>query len=151
MSLNKTFNFPGVGLAWAIAENPVLRKAMQVGLHQTIAPPSLFAYTATMAAIKEGEPWRKALIEYLRKNRDLIQERIRGIAGLSIDKMEGSYLAWIDCAALQSQNPYQLLLDAGLATSPGSQFGRDQFVRLNFGTQRSRLNDALDIIQKTFA
>jgi aminotransferase/cystathionine beta-lyase len=151
MSLNKTFNFPGVGLAWAIAENPVLRKAMQVGLHQTIAPPSLFAYTATMAAIKEGEPWRKALIEYLRKNRDLIQERIRCIAGLGIDKMEGSYLAWIDCAALQSQNPYQLLLDAGLATSPGSQFGRDQFVRLNFGTQRSRLNDALDIIQKTFA
>lgn len=149
MSLNKTFNFPGVGLAWAIAENPVLRKAMQVGLHQTIAPPSLFAYTATMAAIKEGEPWRKALIEYLRTNRDLIQERIGSIAGLSLDKMEGSYLTWIDCAELKSQNPHELLLDAGLATSPGSQFGRDQFVRLNFGTQRSRLNNALDIIQKT--
>jgi aminotransferase/cystathionine beta-lyase len=149
MSLNKTFNFPGVGLAWAIAENPVLRKTVQVGLHQTISPPSLFAYTATMAAIKEGEPWRKALIEYLRTNRDLIQERIGSIAGLSLDKMEGSYLAWVDCTELKSQNPHELLLDAGLATSPGNQFGRDQFVRLNFGTQRSRLNNALDIIQKT--
>ncbi|MEA9602262.1 PatB family C-S lyase [Polynucleobacter sp. MG-28-Ekke-A2] len=149
MSLNKTFNFPGIGLAWAIAENPVLRNAMQAGLHQTIAPPSLFAYTATMAAMKEGEPWRKALIEYLRKNRDLIQERIGSITRLSLDKMEGSYLAWINCTELKNQNPYQLLLDAGLATSPGIQFGRDQFVRLNFGTQRSRLNDALDIIQKT--
>ncbi len=149
MSLNKTFNFPGIGLAWAIAENSVLRNAMQAGLHQTIAPPSLFAYTATMAAMKEGEPWRKWLIEYLRKNRALIQERIGSISGLSLDKMEGSYLAWIDCTELKNQNPYQLLLDAGLATSPGSQFGRDQFVRLNFGTQRSRLNDALDIIQKT--
>ncbi|OJI04125.1 PatB family C-S lyase [Polynucleobacter sp. MWH-Adler-W8] len=149
MSLNKTFNFPGIGLAWAIAENPVLRNAMQVDLHRTIAPPSLLAYTATMAAMKEGEPWRKALIEYLRKNRDLIQERIGSITGLSLDKMEGSYLAWIDCTQLKNQNPYQLLLDAGLATSPGSQFGRDQFVRLNFGTQRSRVNDALDIIQKT--
>ncbi|MBU3605051.1 MalY/PatB family protein [Polynucleobacter sp. AP-Kaivos-20-H2] len=148
MSLNKTFNFPGIGLAWAIAENPELRKAMQVGLHQTIAPPSLLAYTATMVAMKEGEPWRKALIEYLRKNRALIQERIDSIARLSLDKMEGSYLAWIDCTELKNQNPYQLLLDAGLATSPGSQFGRDQFVRLNFGTQRSRLNNALDIIQK---
>ena len=59
MSLNKTFNFPGVGLAWAVAENPTLRKAIQIGLHQTIAPPSLLAYTATMAAIKEGEPWRQ--------------------------------------------------------------------------------------------
>ncbi len=121
---------------------------MQVGLHQTIAPPSLLAYTATMVAMKEGEPWRKALIEYLRKNRALIQERIDSIARLSLDKMEGSYLAWIDCTELKNQNPYQLLLDAGLATSPGSQFGRDQFVRLNFGTQRSRLNNALDIIQK---
>ncbi|MBU3620455.1 MalY/PatB family protein [Polynucleobacter sp. CS-Odin-A6] len=151
MSLNKTFNFPGVGLAWAVAENPSLRKAMQVGLHQTIAPPSLFAYTATMAAIQEGEPWRQGLIQYLRKNRDLIQSRISNIAGLSIDKMEGSYLAWIDCTQLNHPNPYQLLLDAGLATSPGSQFGRDQFVRLNFGTQESRLTQALNIIESAFA
>ena len=125
MSLNKTFNFPGVGLAWAVAENPRLRKAIQVGLHQTIAPPSLFAYTATLAAIKEGEPWRKALIHYLRLNRDLIDNRINGIDTLSIAKMEGSYLAWINCDKLHHSNPYQLLLDAGLATSPGSQFGKE--------------------------
>jgi bifunctional pyridoxal-dependent enzyme with beta-cystathionase and maltose regulon repressor activities len=64
--------------------------------------------------------------------------------------MEGSYLAWIDCTQLNHQNPYQVLLDAGLATSPGSQFGRDQFVRLNFGTQQSRLIQALNIIESTF-
>ena len=147
MSLNKTFNFPGIGLAWAIAENPTLRKAIQAGLHQTIAPPSLLAYTATMAAIKEGEPWREELIQYLRSNRDLIHEKINSIKGLSIDKMEGSYLAWIDCTTLNHQNPYQLFLDNGLATSPGSQFNREKFVRLNFGTQKARLNQALNIIE----
>jgi len=147
MSLNKTFNFPGIGLAWAIAENPTLRKTIQAGLHQTIAPPSLLAYTATMAAIKEGEPWREELIQYLRSNRDLIHEKINSIKGLSIDKMEGSYLAWIDCTTLNHQNPYQLFLDNGLATSPGSQFNREKFVRLNFGTQKARLNQALNIIE----
>jgi aminotransferase/cystathionine beta-lyase len=147
MSLNKTFNFPGIGLAWAVAENPILRKAMQTGLHQTIAPPSLLAYTATMAAIQEGEPWRAELIQYLRANRDLIKTRLGGIAELSLDKMEGSYLAWIDCTKLNHQDPYQLFLDAGLATSPGSQFGQQQFVRLNFGTQRARLIEALNIIE----
>ncbi len=150
MSLNKTFNFPGIGLAWAVAENPLLRKAIQVGLHQTIAAPSLLAYTATMAAIEEGDPWRQELIQYLRGNRDLIHEKINAIKGLSIGKMEGSYLAWIDCTQLGHQNPYQALLDAGLATSPGNQFNRDQFVRLNFGTQRKRVNQALDIFQKAF-
>ena len=146
MSPNKTFNFPGSGLAWAIAENPLLRKAIQVGLHQTIALPNLFAYTAASAALKEGEPWRQELIQYLRLNRDLIQAKINGLDSLSIGKMEGSYLAWIDCSKLNHINPHQLLLDAGLATSPGSQFGNSNFVRLNFGTQRSRLNQALDIL-----
>jgi aminotransferase/cystathionine beta-lyase len=147
MSLNKTFNFPGTGLAWAVAEDPRLRQAIQVGLHQTIAAPSLFAYIATVTAIKEGEPWRKELITYLRSNRDLIYSNINSIDGLSIGKMEACYLAWIDCTQLNHQNPYQLFLDAGLATSPGSQFGQDQFIRLNFGTQKSRLIQALHIIQ----
>lgn len=147
MSLNKTFNFPGVGLAWAVAENPVLRKAIQVGLHQTIAPPSLLAYTATIAAIEEGEPWRQELIKYLGDSRDLIYQKINSIKGLSISKMEGSYLAWIDCTNLKHQNPYQLFLENGLATSPGSQFGEDKFVRLNFGTQKTRLIQALNIIE----
>ena len=147
MSLNKTFNFPGIGLAWAVAENPVLRKAIQVGLHQTIAPPSLLAYIATIAAIQEGEPWRKELIRYLRVNSDLIRERINKIARLNVGKLEGSYLAWIDCAKLNHPDPYQLFLDAGLATSPGSQFGQNKFVRLNFGTQRARLIQALNIIE----
>ena len=147
MSLNKTFNFPGIGLAWAVAENPVLRKAIQVGLHQTIAPPSLLAYTATMAAIKEGEPWRKELIAYLRSNRDLIYSKINSIDGLSIGNMEGSYLAWINCTKLNHPDPYQLFLDAGLATSPGSQFGQQKFIRLNFGTQKARLTQALNIIE----
>ena len=151
MSLNKTFNFPGIGLAWAVAENPVLRKAIQVGLHETIAPPSLLAYTATMAAFKYGEPWRLELIQYLRDNRDLIRRKIASIDELSIGNMEGSYLAWIDCTKLDHQNPYQLFLDAGLATSPGQQFGQNQFVRLNFGTQKAKLIQALNIIESSSA
>ena len=147
MSLNKTFNFSGTGMAWAIAENPNLRQAIKGQLNQTEAHPSLFAYTATLAAIHEGEPWRQELIQYLRINRDLIQDRINQIQTLSVGKMEGSYLAWINCTQLNHPNPYQLLLDAGLATSPGSQFGEPNFVRLNFGTQRNRLIQALDIIE----
>jgi len=150
MSLNKTFNFPGIGLAWAIAENPVLRKVIQVGLHQTIPLPSLLAYTATMAAIEEGEPWRQELIQYLRANRDLIDKKINSIEGLSIGKMQGSYLAWIDCTKMKHLSPYQALMDAGLATSPGNQFNRDKFVRLNFGTQKERINQALEIFERAF-
>jgi aminotransferase/cystathionine beta-lyase len=144
MSLNKVFNFPGIGLAWAVAENPRLRDAMQTDLHRTIADPGLFAYTATMAAIRGGESWRQSLLHYLRGNRDYVAARIQAMHPLSMATMEASYLAWINCSALNCADPHAFFLGAGVALSPGSQFNAPQFVRLNFGTQRIVLEQALD-------
>ena len=126
MSLNKTFNYSGTGLA------------------------SLFSYSATVAAINSGEPWRLELLEYLRGNRDLVTTAINKISSLKMGDLEATYMAWIDCTKLNHPNPHQLLLESGLALSPGRQFGQDKYVRLNFGTQRTRLEKALAIIQKTF-
>lgn len=144
MSLNKTFNFPGAGLAWAVAQNPQIREAIKTDLHKTIAEPSLFSYVATLAAIEYGEPWRKALINYLNENLRLVEESIGNTADLQIQKTQASYLAWIDCTRLNVANPYEFFLKKGVALSPGSQFGNTNFVRLNFGTQRLVLQNALD-------
>lgn len=149
MSLNKTFNFPGIGLAWAVAENPDLRNKMTMDLHATIADPSLLAYTCTMAALTSGEQWRKELLDYLRVNRDLVSQKIAQIPGLSVAKMQASYLAWIDCSNLGQTEPRDLFLEGGVALSPGAQFGEAQFVRLNFGTQRKVLLEALERMEKT--
>ena len=144
MSLNKVFNFPGIGLAWAVAENPRLRAAMQTDLHRTIAEPGLLAYTATMAALRDGEAWRQSLLQYLRGNRDYVVGRIQAMPPLTLAKTEASYLAWIDCSALGCADPHALFLSFGLALSPGTQFNAPQFVRLNFGTQRALLAQAMD-------
>jgi aminotransferase/cystathionine beta-lyase len=144
MSLNKVFNFPGIGLAWAIAENPRLRAAMQTDLHRTIAEPGLMAYTATMAAMRDGEEWRQALLSYLQGNRDYVAKRIDAMPLLKVARVEASYLAWIDCSALECADPHALFLAFGLALSPGAQFNAPQFVRLNFGTQRALLEQAMD-------
>ena len=144
MSLNKVFNFPGIGLAWAVAENPRLRAAMQTDLHRTIAEPGLMAYTATMAALRDGEAWRQSLLQYLRGNRDYVVGRIQAMPPLTLAKTEASYLAWIDCSALGYADPHALFLSFGLALSPGTQFNAPQFVRLNFGTQRALLEQAMD-------
>ena len=144
MSLNKVFNFPGIGLAWAVAENPRLRAAMQTDLHRTIAEPGLMAYTATMAALRDGEAWRQSLLQYLRGNRDYVVGRIQAMPPLTLAKTEASYLAWIDCSALGCADPHALFLSFGLALSPGTQFNAPQFVRLNFGTQRDLLVQAMD-------
>ena len=57
--------------------------------------------------------------------------------------VEATYLAWIDCSGLKLENPWEHFLKHGVALSPGSQFGDARFVRLNFGTQRKLLVEAL--------
>jgi cystathionine beta-lyase len=57
--------------------------------------------------------------------------------------VEATYLAWIDCSRLGVEDPHGYFLRHGVGLSPGSQFGEGNFVRLNFGTQRSILEQAL--------
>ena len=57
--------------------------------------------------------------------------------------VEATYLAWIDCAPLGVADPCAHFLKKGVALSPGVQFGDPRYVRLNFATQRARLEEAL--------
>jgi putative C-S lyase len=140
MSANKTFNFPGAGCAWAIIEEPGLRRAFAAEVSDHVMPsPSVFGYEATLAALRHGDAWLEAQLDYLRGNRDLVERAV----GLPTAHVEATYLAWIDCRSMEAEDPHQRFLDHGVALSPGAQFGAPGFVRLNFGTQRARLAEAL--------
>jgi cysteine-S-conjugate beta-lyase len=141
MSASKTFNFPAAGCAWAIIEDDRLRRAFAADLAaHVLHSPSVFGYDATLAAFRGGDAWLEAQLEYLRGNRDLVERTL----GLPMAHVEATYLAWIDASPLQVQDAYPLFLQAGVALSPGTQFGGPAtFVRLNFATQRARLAEAL--------
>jgi cystathionine beta-lyase len=142
-SPNKTFNFPGAGCAWAIAEDPALRRAMSADHHATVHDASLFGYIASLAAYREGDAWLAAQLDYLRANRDLVERAVAAMPGLAMAHVEATYLAWIDATGLGVADAGAHFLAGGVALSPGEQFGAPGFVRLNFGTQRARLEAAL--------
>lgn len=142
-SPSKAFNFPGAGCAWAIIEDPALRRAFLADDHATVHDPSLFGYAATLGAYRDGAEWLAAQLAYLAGNRDLVERMVATTPGLAMAHVEATYLAWIDCSALAAPDPHKLFLDGGVALSPGAQFGTPRFVRLNFGTQRARLVEAL--------
>ncbi len=142
-SPNKSFNFPGAGCAWAIIEDAALRRAFSVDHHATVHDPSLFGYVAALAANRDGEAWLAAQLDYLRANRDLVQRAVAGMPGLAMAHVEATYLAWIDASGLEVPDAHAHFLAHGVALSPGSQFGAPGYVRLNFGTQRVRLEEAL--------
>jgi cystathionine beta-lyase len=55
--------------------------------------------------------------------------------------VEATFLAWIDCSSIP--DAADLFLRNGVAVYRGAQFGDARFIRLNFGTQRARLQEAL--------
>jgi len=147
MSATKAFNFPGAGCAWAVIEDPRLREAMSIEVNaHVLSSPSVFGYAATLAALREGGGWLAAQNEYLRRNRDLVASSL----DLPMARVEATYLAWIDCRAAGG-DPHALFLRHGVALSPGEQFGAAGFVRLNFGTQRARLAEALRRMRQALA
>src|SRR2546422_6416575 len=75
--------------------------------------------------------------------RDFLEREI----GLPMAHVEATYLAWIDCSSLGVADPHAHFLAHGVALSPGAQFGEPRFARLNFGTQRARLRQALERIR----
>jgi cystathionine beta-lyase len=138
MSPNKAFNFPSAGCAFAVIEDPDLRKKFSAEVDAHVMPSSsVFGYVAALAAYREGDSWLQAQIDYLRESRDLVEKSI----GFPMAHVEATYLAWIDCSGLE--NALELFLKNGVALSPGSQFGDPRFVRLNFGTQKKLLIEAL--------
>jgi cystathionine beta-lyase len=144
MSPNKTFNIPSAGCAWAVIEDPDLRRKFSAEVDAHVMPTAaVFGYIGALAAYRGGEDWLAAQLDYLRGNRDLVEKTI----GLPMAHVEATYLAWIDCSSLGVDNPWEHFLKHGVALSPGSQFGDASFVRLNFGTQRKLLEKALERIK----
>jgi len=144
ISPNKAFGFPGAGCAFAIIEDPELRRAFSSDHHATVHDASVFGYEAALAAYRDCDEWLRAQLAYLRTNRDLVEKCVASVPGLKMAHVEATYLAWIDASGLGVADPHQHFIRHGVAMSPGSQFGTPSFVRLNFGTRRALLEQALE-------
>jgi cystathionine beta-lyase len=143
MSMNKTFNIPGAGLAWMVCKNKELRKRATRDLGTLIPDPQIFTYIATQSALLHGEPWRQALMDYLASNRQLLKTVMGDLPQLRLYQMEASYLGWISCEQLKLDDPSELFLNHGVALQPGYMFQQPDHVRINIATPKDTLNAAL--------
>jgi cystathionine beta-lyase len=143
MAPSKTWNIPGLGCAFAVVSNPKLRRQVLDAMHGIVPHANVLGYAATEAAYRDGEGWRRKLIEYLRVNADRVEQAIAGMPGLSTCRVEATYLAWIDARPLALRDPVRFFEDAGVGLSNGADFGSPGYLRLNFGCARSLLDLAL--------
>lgn len=147
MSASKAWNIAGMKTAFAVVQNPDLRKRFNAARMGLVDSVNALGLEATQAAYSEGGPWLGQVNAYLQSNRDyLVQAIAARFPDIRMNVPQSTYLAWLDCSALGLEHPQQYFLQhAKVALSDGLEFGEDcgQFVRLNFGCPRAMLEEAL--------
>ncbi len=149
---SKTYNLPGLACAYAVIPDDGLRTTFLRACRGIITEINAFGYAGCAAAYRHGEPWRQALLAYLRANRELVYSFIRErMPGIVLHPMEATYLAWLDVRELKLEHPHRFFEDAGVGLSNGVDFGAPGFLRLNFGCPRARLLTALERMARALA
>jgi cystathionine beta-lyase len=150
-SPGKVFNLAGLGVAWALIPDPALRRRFRSAMARLVPDPSCFGFTALQAALREGEPWRQALLAHLRCNRDALSATLDEL-GLPHTHPEATFLTWIDARGLnQGREPAAWFEARGLGFNEGADFGAPGFVRFNFAVPRPLLDEALARLRRAVA
>jgi cystathionine beta-lyase len=147
MAPSKTYNVPGLGASFAIIPDAALRARYVKATAGIVAEVNVFGYVACEAAYRDSEPWRQALLDYLRGNRDYLEKFVRDeLPGVRIEApIEATYLAWLNVADLGLARPATHYESAGVGLSDGVPFcaAPGTHVRINFGCPRSTLAEGL--------
>ncbi len=154
---SKTFNTAGSHVGNVIISDPDLRARFAQRMAALgMSPNSFGIWMATAAYSLEGAEWVDALMTYLDRNRSIFDEGLAAIPGLRSMPLEATYLAWVDFrdTGMGAQEAIsRVQKDARIAANHGATFGKggETFLRFNIATPRSRVEEAVERLQRAFA
>ncbi len=145
---SKTFNVPGLFCGFAIIPNKELHdQYVKVVEHLRLHVASLGYHAGQVAFSGQCDGWLQELRSYLSGNRDFLVDYVtKNMPDVRITVPQATYLAWLDFTQLNlEKSPFDFFFEkANVALSDGAIFGEKGHVRLNFGTSRRILKQALD-------
>ncbi len=157
LAATKTFNLAGAHVGACVTSNAELKRRLDARIMASgLGSYNSFGMLATEAAWRTGAAWLDALMQYLRDSRDLFDQRLaRIVPGVRSMPLEATYLAWVDFAATglaPEEVAARVKGRARIFASPGVQFGPggETWLRFNFATPRSVLEEALGRLYEAF-
>ncbi len=150
---SKTFNIAGMKASVALIPDEKLRfryKSVLDRFH--LGSLSILGLTATETAYAECAEWLDELMAYLEENREMTEKFVKErMPKARMDHPEGTYIFWIDFRGygFNSETLMDFLVnEAKVALNNGSNFGTEGegFARINIGTNRAQLKEALERI-----
>jgi cysteine-S-conjugate beta-lyase len=149
-SATKSYNIPGLRCALMhFGSAELLARFHRRNPPRLLGQPGVTGVDATIAAWDEGRPWLDAVLAHLDKaRRHVVDVLTAETPEIRCHLPEATYLAWLDCRALSLQAPtaFEFFLEkAKIGFSAGETFEprATQFVRMNFATSRTILDEIL--------
>ena len=150
-SPSKAFNTAGLQIANIVCRDAEVRnridRAININEECDVNP---FGVIALQAAYSdEGYEWLTQLRKYISANYDLLLERFaRELPKCKVMRMEGTYLAWIDCSELHipsDEIEKMLMHENKVWVNAGSMYGAEgaAFIRINMACTSELLNEGI--------
>ncbi len=151
---SKTFSLAGLKTSNIIIFDPEKHGRFQTQLQTSTMGYSLnfLGQIALQAAYEDGENWLRQVLVYLTDNCNFMADYFEThIPEIKLVKPEGTYLAWLDCTALNMEvdELHNFFTEqANVYLEEGNMFGDEgnAFMRLNFACPRHILQEALERI-----
>lgn len=153
----KTFNIAGAHTGNVTIADPALRARFAARMQAlSIQPNSFGLHMVTAAYTPEGAEWVDALMAYLEGNRQVFDEGVNAIPGLSSMPLEATYLSWVDFSGTgmeRAEFTRRTEAGAGICVNHGPTFGRggEDFLRFNIALPRAQVEEAVTRMQRAFA
>lgn len=150
-SPSKAFNTAGLQIANIICRDAEVRNRIDRAINiNEVCDVNPFGVIALQAAYSdEGYEWLTQLRAYISSNYDLLRERFaRELPKCKVMRMEGTYLAWIDCSELHipsDEIEEMLMHENKVWVNAGSMYGTEgaAFIRINMACTSELLNEGI--------
>lgn len=150
-SPSKAFNTAGLQIANIVCRDAEVRNRIDRAINiNEVCDVNPFGVIALQAAYSdEGYEWLTQLRAYISANYDLLCERFaRELPKCKVMRMEGTYLAWIDCSELHipsDEIEEMLMHENKVWVNAGSMYGAEgaAFIRINMACTSELLNEGI--------
>lgn len=150
-SPSKAFNTAGLQIANIVCRDAEVRNRIDRAINiNEVCDVNPFGVIALQAAYSdEGYEWLTQLRAYISSNYDLLRERFaRELPKCKVMRMEGTYLAWIDCSQLHipsDEIEKMLMHENKVWVNAGSMYGAEgaAFIRINMACTSELLNEGI--------
>ena len=143
-SASKSWNLAAIKAGLIIGDRGLLKKLNPM----TPDGASYFGVLAHSAALNEARDWVAEAAAEIAANKEFFADELSlQVPELSYTPSDGTYLAWLDCAALGLDSPGEHFHDVGrVRFNLGREFSPEtkQFVRVNLATSREIIAEAVE-------